>query len=191
MPEKTAATEVRFRAAAHRQLTGTRVPKKMAAVLSILLLSAGVAAARSEGSFRFAFAGERDYTTVAHPGESVTAGSVHGLFIVTEADDPGPFTEDAVLHGTCVVRITTTDAGPSIEATCLIDDDDQDELRFVARRDTGDAEIGGGGEGAFTLLGGTGKFARVEGGCPYRVHYLDDGEVVVFGRCEWRIGTEG
>ncbi len=164
---------------------------RMVTLLSIFLAFGAHAAAQNEGAFRFSFAGEREFTTVEHPGESVTAGSIHGLWVVTDASDSGPFHEESILHGTCAVTITTTDAGPDIEATCLLEDDEDDELRFVARRDTGDTTVGGGGQGAFTLRGGTGKFAGTRGRCPYTVHYLDDGEVVVRGRCEWRIGTEG
>ena len=53
-----------------------------------------------------------------------------------------------------------------------------------SHREAGDAEVGGGGEGAFVFTGGTGKFAGITGiECPYEVHYMEDDDVVVVSRC--------
>ena len=148
--------------------------------------SAGLGAAQDDGRFRFVFGGKRDYTTVERGDSSVTAGSIHGLWVVTQGSDSGPFRDEAILHGTCAVTIVTESAAePDIGADCVLEDAEHDELFVVARRESGDVEEGGGGAGEFTLAGGTGKFADIGGSCPYTVHYMEDDDLVVFAHCDW------
>ena len=44
---------------------------------------------------------------------------------------------------------------------------------------------GGGGEGRWQLMGGTGKYAGVTGTCTYDTSYLTQDRVVTEGECAW------
>lgn len=155
------------------------------AFAAAILLTAG-ASAQDSGEFRFVFGGQRDYTTVEHPDKTVTVGEIHGLWVVTEGDDAGPFVDEAILHGGCAVHVTTPAGGASsIAADCTLEDEEHDALYLVGTRRGGDVATGGGGDGVFTLSSGTGKFQGIGGVCPYTVHYMEDDDLVVFARCEW------
>jgi len=155
-----------------------------------LLLAAMLAGAaapaftQTDDTFRFVFVGQRDYTTVGHGDHSFTAGGLHGVLTIPFAGPESPFTEDTRLHGTCATAIKVEGAAIAIDSHCTLRDTDEDEVYLEAHRDLGDAEVGGGGQGAFVFTGGTGKFAGITGiECPYEVHYMDDDDTVVTGRC--------
>jgi hypothetical protein len=156
-------------------------------LLLFAALFAGAAApafAQADDAFRFVFVGQRDYTTVGHGDHSFTAGSVHGVLTVPSAGPESPFTEETRLHGTCATAIKTEGSSLEIDSHCTFQDLDEDEVYLEAHRDSGDAEVGGGGLGSFVFTGGTGKFAGITGiECPYEVHYMDDDDTVVTGRC--------
>lgn len=156
-----------------------------AAALSLvfLLTGAAVGSAQDAGRFRFVFGGERDYTTIEHPDKTVTAGEIHGLWVVTEGDESGPFVDEAILHGSCAVRVTAAGGESDIAADCALEDEEHDELYLVGTRRSGDVVVGG--DGVFTLSGGTGKFDGIGGVCPYTVHYMEDDDLVIFAHCEW------
>ena len=163
-----------------------RIRSRVAFAISILFAAAACASAQDAGEFRFVFGGERDYTTIEHPDKTVTVGEIHGLWVVTEGDESGPFVDEAILHGGCAVHVTTPTGGAaSIGADCTLEDEEHDELYLVGSRRTGDVAVGGGGDGVFTMSAGTGKFEGIGGVCPYSVHYMEDDDLVVFARCEW------
>ena len=151
---------------------------------AMLAGTAAPAFAQADGDFRWVFVGQRDYTTVEHGGHSFTAGGLHGVLTVPSAGPESPFTEEALLHGTCATSIKVEESGLEIDSHCTLQDADEDEVYLEAHRDSGDAAVGGGGLGAFVFTGGTGKFAGITGiECPYEVHYLEDNDTVVTGRC--------
>lgn len=160
-------------------------------VLTRLLLPAAMlagtaapAAAQPDDAFRFVFVGQRDYTTVGHGDHSFTAGGLHGVLTVPVAGPESPLAEETRLHGTCATAIKVEGSAIGIDSHCAFEDPDGDELFLEAHRESGDSEVGGGGLGAFVFTGGTGKFAGVTGiECPYEVHYMDDNDTVVTGRC--------
>lgn len=156
-----------------------------ALALAFLLTGAAVGSAQDAGRFRFVFGGQRDYTTIEHPDKTVTVGEIHGLWVVTDGDESGPFVDEAILHGGCAVRVTTAGGETDIAADCSLEDEEHDELYVVGSRRAGDVEVGGGGDGVFTLGGGVGKFDGVGGVCPYTVHYMEDDDLVIFARCDW------
>lgn len=160
--------------------------RRLAALsLAFLLTGAAVGSAQDSGRFRFVFGGERDYATIEHPDKTVTVGEIHGLWVVTQGDESGPFVDEAILHGSCAVRVTTSGGESDIAADCALEDEEHDELFLVGTRRSGDVAVGGGGDGVFTLSGGTGKFSDIGGVCPYTVHYMEDEDLVVFAHCDW------
>ena len=163
-----------------------RVRNRVAFATSLLLAAAAGASAQDSGEFRYVFGGQRDYTTIEHPDKTVTVGEIHGLWVVTEGDESGPFVDEAILHGGCAVQVTTPAGGAAgIAADCTLEDEEHDALYLVGTRRGGDVATGGGGDGVFTLSAGTGKFEGIGGVCPYTVHYMEDDDLVVFARCEW------
>ena len=58
-------------------------------------------------------------------------------------------------------------------------------LYMLAVRRAGDVEAGGGGEGSYELLGGTGRFDGVGGTCDYETDYLAGDRFVTIARCAW------
>ena len=151
---------------------------------AVLAGAAAPAFAQSDDLFHFVFVGQRDYTTVGHGDHSFTAGGLHGVLTVPFAGPESPFTEETRLHGTCATAIKVEGSAIGIDSHCTLHDPDGDEVFLEAHRDTGDTEVGGGGQGAFVFTGGTGKFAGLAGiECPYEAHYLDDDDTVVTGEC--------
>jgi len=49
----------------------------------------------------------------------------------------------------------------------------------------GGIRAGQGGEGRWQLLGGSGRYADVTGGCSYETEYLEDNWLVSIMECEW------
>ncbi len=153
-------------------------------LLAAMLAGAAAPAFAQDDAFRFVFVGQRDYTTVGHGDHSFTAGGLHGVLTVPVAGPESPFAEDALLHGTCATAIKVEGPAIEIDSHCTLEDSDGDEVFLEAHRESGDTEVGGGGLGAFVFTGGTGKFAGITGiECPYEVHYLEDNDTMVTGRC--------
>ena len=48
-----------------------------------------------------------------------------------------------------------------------------------------DTAAGGGGDGRWQLMGGTGKYAGVTGTCTYDTSYLTQERVVTEAKCAW------
>ena len=157
---------------------------RLSLLAAMLAVAAAPAFAQADDAFRFVFVGQRDYTTVGHGDHSFTAGGVHGVLTVPIAGPDSPFTEEARLHGTCATSIKMEGSALEIDSHCTFHDPDEDAVYLEAHRESGDTEVGGGGLGAFVFTGGTGKFAGIAGiECPYEVHYMDDSDTVVTGRC--------
>ena len=157
---------------------------RLSLLAAMLAGAAAPAFAQADDVFHFAFVGQRDYTTVGHGDHSFTAGGLHGVLTIPYAGPESPFTEESLLHGTCASAIKVEGSAIAIDSHCTLHDPDEDEVYLEAHRELGDAEVGGGGQGAFVFTGGTGKFAGITGiECPYEVHYLDDNDTVVTGQC--------
>ena len=151
---------------------------------AMLAGAAALAFAQADDAFRFVFVGQRNYTTVGHGDHSFTAGGLHGVLTVPVAGPESPFSEETRLHGTCATAIKVEGSAIEIDSHCTLEDPEGDEVFLEAHRDSGDTEVGGGGLGAFVFTGGTGKFAGITGiECPYEVHYMEDNDTVVTGRC--------
>ena len=142
-----------------------------------------------EGSFHLLASYAQDYTTIDHTGGHATAGSLKGSFTVL-ASSGAPFVEGAHSPASCVVFVRTSEAGFDLDSACTMTDGEGDSLYLDARRRSGDIEAGGGGEGRFELLGGTGKYAGIGGVCPYETSYLPDQRIVTEMNCTWRRAAE-
>ena len=81
------------------------------------------------------------------------------------------------------IHVLTPESGPDVRADCDFQSPDESHLYMVARRDTGDTEVGGGGEGAWRFIGGTGRFEGTKAECQHSVRYLEDDDLLIFGRC--------
>ncbi len=158
-------------------------------VLSLALLCgvavAGPAAAQEPEAMSFVLIGKRDYTTIQHPGKTIVAGSLHGILRVTDAPEDNAIPDGTTLHGTCAIFISRSAAELDIHSECTFEDDDGDEVYTTAWRAEGDAEVGGGGDGGFEWVGGTGKYEGMQsqGQCPYTVTYLEDDDVIIVSDC--------
>ena len=140
-------------------------------------------AAPDEHDFEFHLRGSKDYTTVEAPGRTTTLGGLHGTLMLVPAGGP-PLAWGEILYGTCAVSIAVTEESPpEIRGDCDFHDRERHHLYAVAERARGDAEVGGGGEGLWRFIGGTGKFRNVVGECPYTIEYFEDDELVASGRC--------
>ena len=146
---------------------------------------AGTVSAQEPEELSFVLIGKRDYTTIQHPGKTVIAGSLHGVMRVTGAPEGNALVEGATLHGTCAIFISRSEDELDIHSECAFEDGDGDEVYITAWRETGSAEIGGGGDGGFEFVGGTGKYdgMQSQGQCPYTVNYLEDDDVVIVSDC--------
>ena len=154
-------------------------------IASSVMWSADPATADESGSFKLLSSFVRDYTVLEHAGATITAGPLQGTATVIESSG-GPFADSANYRLTCVVYGKMSDAGLDLEAPCTYTDSNGDSLYIVATRRTGDTETGGGGQGIRRILGGTGKYASVRGGCLYTTSYMPDDWAVSTAVCKWR-----
>ena len=113
-------------------------------------------------------------------GLVVTAGTFHGVTTVVEGSEP--FVEGEHLTTDCVVlAMQGADGGIRVETYCVAADLAGDELYLSALREKGDAE---GGDGVWSIDGGTGRFSDLGGECTYRTQYLPGGRAAVASECE-------
>lgn len=149
------------------------------------LAAAAPLSAQEPEAMSFVLIGKRDYTTIQHPGKVVIAGSLHGVLRVTDAPEGNAIPAGATLHGTCAIFISRSEAELDAHSECAFEDEDGDETFTTSWREAGTAEVGGGGDGGFEWVGGTGKYEGIEsqGPCPYTVTYLDDDDVVIVSDC--------
>ena len=161
------------------------VKRLLSAATLLGLAAAGSVSAQEPEAMSFVLIGKRDYTTIQHPGKLVIAGSLHGVMRVTAAPEGNPIAAGATLHGTCAIFISRSEAELDIHSECAFEDDDGDEVYTTAWRQEGDAAVGGGGDGGFEFVGGTGKYdgMQSQGQCPYTVNYLEDDDVVIVSDC--------
>ena len=157
-----------------------------ACAMSILLHFPNAADAQESGSFRILQNYVQDYATIEHARGTVTAGTLFGTSTALESSGP-PFVEGETGIAKCLVYVRSPrDGAVELEAACAVTDDAGDEMYLLARRRDGDIAAGGGGEGVFEILGGTGKYADVSGECPYTTQYRPENKADVSGTCAWQ-----
>ena len=155
----------------------------IAALLTVC--AAQTAFAEERGTYELIATQVRDYTTLEHAGRTITGGSLQGTASIV-ATSGGPFADGANYRVSCVVYVKKSDAGLDLEAPCTMTDEAGNALYVLAERRAGDVAAGGGGTGIHRILGGTGKYAGIVGGCPYTTSYLPDKWIVTRGTCTWR-----
>ena len=149
-----------------------------------MLCTAPSSFADEGGTFSIIRSYVSDYATLEHAAGTVTAGTLEGTATI-HASSGEPFSHGE--HGLieCVVYAKSTTEGVSLEAPCTTTDGSGDRWYTLSHRSEGDIAAGGGGEGRWTLMGGTGKYAGVTGSCTYETSYLPRERVVSEGECVW------
>ena len=180
-----------MKAGTKRGMHPGRVVRSM---VTVAITATGVAlgtgtALAEEGSFRGLKIQVQDYTMIDHAEGQIAAGSLTGTLTILESSG-APFMEGAHSINRCLVLARTSSAGLDLNAPCTMTDSDGDHLYMEALRRSGDIEAGGGGDGRFTLQGGTGKYAGLSGDCPYETEYLAGERVVTEMNCTWRRAAE-
>ncbi|MDE2911594.1 MAG: hypothetical protein OXL68_01535 [Paracoccaceae bacterium] len=161
-----------------------RLVAALAVASAGLASTAGVAVAE-EGSFRLLLSLVRDFTTFEHAGDLVTGGALEGTSTILESSGD-PFVEGTDSKVACIALVRASKAGIDLEAPCTITDGEGDHMYVLAKRRSGTIEGGGGGDGRYEIMGGTGKFADVRGNCPYDTEYLKDSlHLVTRTKCTW------
>ena len=136
----------------------------------------------------------RSHATLEHADGTISAGTLEGT-VTTHASSGDPFTQGEHSLITCVFYAKSTAEGVSLEAPCTTTDGSGDRWYTLSHRNAGDIAAGGGGEGRWILMGGTGKYAGVTGTCTYDTptevievvgsSYLTQDRVVTVGTCAW------
>ena len=159
-------------------------PVRFGGLALVLLGLVGASLATTEEhDFEFHLNGSKDYTTVEVPGRKTTVGRLHGTLILMPSGAP-PLAWGEIVYGTCAVSIAAAEgSAPDIRGDCDFHDRERHHLYAVAERVRGDAEVGGGGQGVWKFIGGTGKFANVAGECSYSIEYFEDDELTASGLC--------
>ena len=156
----------------------------IAALLAVAFGAGGALAAES-GTFAFHESAVHDYSTMKHADADITVGPLRGTATILKSSG-GPFKEGANFGAMCLVYVRKTEKGVRLEAPCAFTDASGDKIWLLARRSMGDIQVGGGGRGVQSIVGGTGKYAGVTGSCPYRTDYLPDKWLVSKSTCSWR-----
>lgn len=164
---------------------GLRKAARAAVALAALAAAAWTAAAQESGTYRSVSSYHHGYVTIQHEGETFVGGPLTGTMTITESSG-GPFEVGANIVSECLVYSRNSADGLSIEAPCVFGDAAGDMLQTYATRSQGTlAAVGGGGEGTWKLLGGTGRYAGITGSCAYQTEYLAGDRLVVHSDCSW------
>ncbi len=155
-----------------------------ALVAAVMMMAAQAVVAEESGSYRSLRSFHHDYITIDHDGRTFTGGMLTGTRTIIESSG-GPFVEGANSYTECLVFSTSSEDGISLEAPCTDTDTSGDVMYTRAVRNEGTVGAGGGGEGVWELLGGTGRYEGVTGSCTYRTEYLEGGVAVVHADCTW------
>ena len=127
----------------------------------------------------------RHFATMEHAGETIFSGTLEGSVTILESTG-GPFVKGGHSVSKCVVYGKRSVAGVDLETPCTTTNASGDHLYLLARRSAGDVKAGGGGQGHFELMGGTGVYAGLAGRCAYSTEYLANNRVVTRTDCTWR-----
>jgi hypothetical protein len=114
----------------------------------------------------------------------VTARSGSGTitFVRSSGD---PFTEATSAPAQFAAFSKKSPGGFDLEADGLATFSTEDTLGLLFKRRSGDLAAGTSGEGNLQLVGGTGRFAGVNGQCKYKVENLTGNRQVTIGKCQW------
>ena len=149
-----------------------------------LLFVAQAAMAEEGGSVRLSHSLVADYTSMDHAGATVTAGSTTGASTVLQSSG-APFVEGSTYLARCLAYSTVSAARVDIRGACTMTDASGDSLFALATRTAGDLQAGTGGAGRWELVGGSGKYAGIGGGCAYDVEYIPGDRLVSTMDCTW------
>lgn len=163
--------------------TATVMAVALATVVGFLG-TAPTLAADEGGTFSVIRSYVRDHATLEHAAGTISTGTLEGT-VTTQASSGEPFTQGEHSLVRCVFYAKGTAEGVSLEAPCTTTDGSGDRWYTLSRRNAGDTATGGGGEGRWELMGGTGKYAGVTGTCRYNTSYLTQDRVVTEGKCAW------
>ena len=118
-------------------------------------------------------------------GETVIGGSSSGTATVIRTSG-GPFAEGSSDLADCIVFAKRSAASFDLEADCTTTSTSGDKIFSVARRKTGDVTAGSTGEGRSQIVGGTGRYAGINGNCTYKVDNLSANRLVTIVKCDWQ-----
>ena len=166
-------------------MSTTRVMAVALATVVGFLGTASALAADEGGTFCVLRSYVRDHATLEHAAGTISAGALEGT-VTTQASSGEPFTEGEHSLVKCVFYARSTAEGMSLEAPCTTTDGSGNRWYTLSQRSAGDTATGGGGEGRWELIGGTGKYAGVTGTCTYNTSYLTQDRVVTEGKCAWQ-----
>lgn len=141
--------------------------------------------ADENGSFSVIRSYVRDYATLEHAEGTVTAGTLEGT-VTTHTSSGEPFVEGDHSLVKCMVYAKSSAESMNLEAPCTTTDASGDRWYTLSHRRAGDVSAGGGGQGRWELMGGSGKYAGVTGSCTYETSYLAESRVVTVGNCTWQ-----
>ena len=156
----------------------------VAAFVAVILTVAPAAFAQESGSFRSLRSYQHTYITVDHGDRTFTGGMLNGTRTIIESSG-GPFAAGAHSVSQCLVFSRSADGGISLEAPCTDTDVSGDIMYTRAVRKQGDVTVGGGGEGVWELLGGTGAYRNITGSCSYDTEYIEGAFAVILADCAW------
>ena len=166
-------------------MSTTRVMAVALATVVGFLGTASALAADEGGTFCVLRSYVRDHATLEHAAGTISAGALEGT-VTTQASSGETFTEGEHSLVKCVFYARSTAEGMSLEAPCTTTDGSGNRWYTLSQRSAGDTATGGGGEGRWELIGGTGKYAGVTGTCTYNTSYLTQDRVVTEGKCAWQ-----
>ena len=160
-------------------------PALTVALAGTMVLSLAATAVAETGTFRMIRVWQHSYTTFEFAGQTITGGALEGTSTVLESSG-GPFLVGEHGRVTCMVYAKQGEMGLDLEAPCVTTNAAGEKLFSLAQRTLGDVGgAGQGGEGRWQLLGGSGRFAGITGGCSYETEYLEDNWLVSMMECEW------
>jgi hypothetical protein len=123
-------------------------------------------------------------TSVPMGETTVTARSGSGTITFIKSSG-GPFVEGASGNAQFASFSKKSPSSFDLEADGIVTFSSGDSLQLLFKRRTGDLAAGTAGEGTLQFIGGSGRFAGVDGQCKYKVENLSANWQVTIGKCQW------
>ena len=157
-------------------------------ILAGLVAPLSPALAQTSGQFGMTGSFTYSYDQIQHGKTTFTAGNLEGGSVVSRGQDT-LFPEGQSFLLSCVVFSEESAGDFSLKAPCTVmesGEGDGDTLFGISLRERGDLGAANrGGMGRMDLVGGTGKYADIDGQCSYKTRYLSTSTGVLTWDCTW------
>ena len=133
--------------------------------------------------FSYQISAKNNYTLVNIDNYKVVSGNIIGNLVIGESN--GPLVKKGYsFENKCAVFGKIMPFESQLESYCVLTKGDS-KIFLTSIRTKGSTDSGEKNIGSNTIIGGTGKYAKIKGKCSYEVEYKENSELIVNGNCKY------